>query len=82
MLPQREAGNKILSTSGRSSPYNQYMKLPPLVNGHAPRRKPAISAHASLADETFRGHAEHSIGTVARGDEALTRSSRSVEGWF
>jgi hypothetical protein len=66
----------------QSSPYNQYMKLPALVNGRAPRRKPVISTRESLAGETFRGYPDHPVGPVARRDEALTLSSRFIDGWF
>jgi hypothetical protein len=65
-----------------SSPYNLYMKLPALVDGRGPERKPVISARESITDENFRGYPDHPDGPVARPDEAPTPPPRSVEGWF
>jgi hypothetical protein len=66
----------------QSSPYNGDMKLPALVNGRAPRRKPVISTRESLAGEPFRGYPDHHVERQGRRDEALSLSSRFVEGWF
>ena len=82
MLPQRATGNEILSTSGRSSPYNLYMKLPALVDDRAPERKPVISACESIIDETFQGCPDNPDLSVSRHDGVPMPSPRSVEGWF
>ena len=63
-------------------PYNLYMKLPALVDGRAPERKPVISARESVTDANFRGYPDHPDDPVARRDEAATTPPRSVEGEF
>lgn len=63
-------------------PYIQYIKLPALVDGHTPERKPVISARESITDEHFRGYPDHLDGPVARRDEAPMPPPWSVEGWF
>ena len=63
-------------------PYNLYMKLPALVDGRAPERKPVISARESITGEYFRGYPDHPDGPVARRDKVPMPSPRSVEGWF
>ena len=67
---------------GRSSPYNLYMKLPALVDGRAPERRPVIAARESITGEYFRGYPDHPDGPVARRYKAPIPPPRSVEGWF